>query len=81
MASWDVDEARGRGGWIVWGILGRYDLTLTAWRPARGKRLIWGVFSLLLGSWLEDMASGDVSEARGCGGWIVWQILGRYNLI
>ena len=22
----------------------------------------------------------DVDEAQGCGGWIVWQILGRYNL-
>ena len=28
MASRDVDEARGRGGWIVWQIFGRYELTL-----------------------------------------------------
>ena len=26
----DVDEASGCSGWIVWQILGRYDLTLTA---------------------------------------------------
>ena len=30
MAPWDVDEAQGCGGWIVWKILGRFDLTLTA---------------------------------------------------
>ena len=29
MVSWDVDEAR-ECGWIVSGILGPYDLTLTA---------------------------------------------------
>ena len=33
-----------------------------------------------LGSRLEEMASWDVNEARGYGGWIVWQILGRYDL-
>ena len=27
-----------------------------------------------------DMAAWDVDEAQGCGGWIVWQILGCYNL-
>ena len=26
MAPWDVDEAQGRGEWIVWQILGRYNL-------------------------------------------------------
>ena len=33
-----------------------------------------------LGSRLGEMASWDVDEAQGCSGWIVWQILGRYNL-
>ena len=28
MASWDVDEAQGCSGWIVWQILGRHNLTL-----------------------------------------------------
>ena len=49
MASWDVDEARGCDGWIVWQILGRYNLTLTAYNLARGKRMIWVMFSILLG--------------------------------
>ena len=48
-ASWDVEEARGCNGWIVICILGRFDLTLTACDRARGKWLIWGVFSVLLG--------------------------------
>ena len=87
MASWDVVEAWGCGWWIFWQILGPYDLTLTAWNLARGKRLIWVVFSVLLGVWwgplgsrLGDMASWDVDEARGCGWWIFWQILGPYDL-
>ena len=32
------------------------------------------------GSELVEKASLYVNEARGCGGWIVCQILGRYNL-
>ena len=33
-----------------------------------------------LGLRMEEIASWDVDEAQGCGGWIVWQILGRYDL-
>ena len=67
--------------------MGRYDLTLIARNLARKKRVDLGdVFRLFgglmgsLGSRLGDMAPWDVDKAQGCGGWIVWQILGRYDL-
>ena len=44
----DVDEASGCSGWIVWQILGCYNLTNRV-KPCYGKKLIWGVFSVLLG--------------------------------
>ena len=33
LASWDVDKAQSCGGWIVWRILGRYNLTLNCVKP------------------------------------------------
>ena len=42
-----------------------------------GVFLPFGGLMGALGSQLGDMASWDVDEAQGCGGWIVWQILGR----
>ena len=44
-----MDEAQGCSGWIVWQILGRFDLILTAWNLDRGKQLIWGCFSSFWG--------------------------------
>ena len=50
-ASWDVDEAHEWSLWIVWQILGHYNLTFSSINLARGKGLIWVVFSALLGIW------------------------------
>ena len=44
MASWDMDEAHGCGGLIVWQILGCYDLTNRV-KPSYGKKVdLGGVF-------------------------------------
>ena len=41
------------------------------WRPFGGLTRPSGVMN-------EGLAIGDVNEAQQYGGWIVWQILGRY---
>ena len=44
MAPFDMDEARGCSGWIVWQILGSYDLT-NRLKPCYGKKVdLGGVF-------------------------------------
>ena len=49
MASWDMDEAQGCGGLIVWQILGCYNLTSRV-KPCYGKQVdLGGVFCLFGG--------------------------------
>ena len=48
MASWDMDDTQGCLELIVGQILGCYDLTNRV-KPCYEKKLIWGVFSVLLG--------------------------------
>ena len=87
LTSWDVDEVQQCGGWITWITLSRYHLTLTARNLAWERQLIWGVFSVLLGVWwgplrsrLGELAVLNVDEVWQSGWWIVWRILGHYNL-
>ena len=64
MAPWDVDEARGRGGWIVWQILGRYDCL----KPCLGKTVDFGFFFCPFGGLIGAsglMAGGDGLLERG----------------
>ena len=44
MASWDMDEAQGWGGLIVWQIFGCYNLTNRV-KPCYGKKVdLGGIF-------------------------------------
>ena len=45
LASWDVDEAKSCGGWIVWQILGGYNRTLNCVKPCQEQTVnLGGVF-------------------------------------